>query len=198
MLTDTSNIELRTLLSRIAKGDEPAFRTLFEHYKVRFYAVSLKMTRSEEAAEEIVQEVFLSLWRNRQSLDSIESPDSYLFTAVYRRVYNFYKKQAIERKLLEAVSLSPTVSALTEETLLAKERARLINEAINQLPPQQQLVLRLSKQEGLSRNEIAEKLNISPNTVKNHLAEALKFLKIKLQDTSLAFPVLFLMLDGKN
>jgi RNA polymerase sigma-19 factor, ECF subfamily len=89
----------KELLTRIAAGDESAYRTFFDLYKERFYAVVLKMTRSDIVAEEIVQEVFLNIWTKREKLVFIENPSSYFFTAVYRRVYSYYRNLAQEEKI---------------------------------------------------------------------------------------------------
>lgn len=183
----------RELLRQIATGDEGAFRVIFDRYKDRFYSVVLKMTRSDNVAEEMVQEIFLKIWQNRASLSDINSPDSYFFTVLYRQVFRHYKKLALEQKLLKLISESPTFQNITDEVVLAHESERLINEAITKLPPQQQLVFKLSKQDGLSREQIAEKLHISPNTVRNHLADAIKSIKVYLNHAALVY-LLFLIL----
>lgn len=180
----------RELLQRIADGDERAFRTFFDWYKDRFYAVVLKMTRSDDLAQEMVQEIFMKIWQNRASLAGISNPDSYFFTAVYRKVYSHYKRAALEQKLLKFIAESPTFQNITDQTVLAHESERLINEAISRMPPQRQLVFRLSKQDGLSREQIAEKLQISPYTVKNHLAEAIKFIKSYLNHAAFIYILL--------
>ncbi|MEO6135151.1 MAG: sigma factor, partial [Ginsengibacter sp.] len=79
----------KALLAEIAAGDECAFRKLFDIYKERFYFVALKMTGSDEIAQDIVQDVFMNIWRKRESLLAIDTPSSYFFTIVYRRVYQY-------------------------------------------------------------------------------------------------------------
>ena len=185
----------KALLRQIADGDERAFRIFFDHYKDRFYSVVLKMTRSDDLAGEIVQEVFLKIWKKRASLVEIDNPDSYFFTAVYRRVYSYYKKLALERKLLKVISESASFQNITDETVLANESERLINKAIAKLPPQQQLVFKLSKQQGMSREQIAEQLHISPNTVRNHMAEAIKFIRSYLSNAALFYGLIVWLLN---
>lgn len=165
------------LLRRTAAGDEVAFRTLFDAYKGRFFAVALKMTRSASMAEEMVQETFLKIWQSKAHLATVEKPDAYFFTILYRQVFKHFKKIALERRLLKLIAESPEFQNVTDETVLAKETSRIINEAVSKLPPRQQLIFKLSKQEGLSRDQIAERLQISPNTVRNNLADAFKFIK---------------------
>ena len=184
MATDQPQID-RAVLHLVSIGDEKAFRILFDHYRDRFYYVALKMTGLEDIAEETAQEVFIQIWRQRVSLAEVENPDAYFFTVLYRQVYQFYKKTAMEKKLRMAIAEAPYAKNFTDETILAKESERFINEAVSKLPAQQQIVFKLSKQEGLSREQIATQLNISPNTVRNHLAEAMKFIRTYLNDLAL-------------
>lgn len=169
---------------QIAAGDEKAFRQFFDLYKERFYAVVMKMTGSDEVAKDIVQEVFMKIWEKRESLTAIDNPSSYFFTAVYRRVYHYYQKVALERRVHQNLTAEESVN-MTEEMVLAHESSHLISEAISKLPAQQQMVFKLSKQQGLSREDVARQLKISPNTVKNHLAGALKFIRYFLRNSYL-------------
>ena len=190
-MPDCSQYDEKALLVEIAAGDERAFRKLFDLYKERFYAVVLKMTRSDEVAEDIVQDVFMNIWRKRESLVDIENPSSYFFTAVYRRVYHHYRKVALEKRLLQEEPLIKESVNTTDDMVLAHESKNLIFQAIAKLPPQQQLVFKLSKQEGLSREDIARQLHISPNTVRNHLADAIKFIRTFLGNSALTLLILF-------
>ena len=190
-MDDDLKYDQKELLKQVAEGEESAFRKLFDLYKERFYAVALKMTRSDEVAEDIVQDVFMNIWSKRESLVDVDNPSSYFFTAVYRRVYHHYRKIALEKKLFQVVPPAKEWVNTTEEMVLAHENKNLISEAIAKLPPQQQLVFKLSKQEGLSRQDVANQLHISPNTVKNHLADAIKFIRIFLLKSTLTFLILF-------
>jgi RNA polymerase sigma-70 factor (family 1) len=193
-LPDDSSYDEKKLLARIAAGDEKAFRKLFDLFKVRFYAVALKMTRSDEVAQDIVQDVFMNIWSKREVLPDVDNLSSYLFTAVYRRIYRHFRKIALERKLLQTLAVNEYVNT-NDEMVLARESRDLISQAIAKLPPQQQLVFKLVKQEGLSRADIAQQLQISPNTVKNHLTDALKFIRAFLHNSTLAFVILFWLLE---
>lgn len=179
-------------MQSISTGDEFAFRVFFDQYKNRFYAVVLKMTRSDTVAQEMVQDIFLKIWQNRTSLATLENPDAYFFTTLYRLVYKYYKKLSMERRLLKLISESPHFQNITDETVLAQESEKLINQAVAKLPPQQQLVFKLSKQDGLSREQIAEQLHISPHTVRNHMAEAIRFIRSYLDNAAL-LPLLLIL-----
>lgn len=175
------------LLERIANGDEGAFRLLFDQYSARFYALARRMSNSPDVADEMVQEIFLKIWVNRATLPSINNPESYFFTILYRQLFKHFKKLALERKLLRLIAESPSFQEITDETILLQESERLVNEAVAKLPTQQQLVFRLSKQDGLSREQIAAELKISPNTVRNHLADAMKSIRIYLQRAAIVY-----------
>lgn len=169
----------KTWLKQVAEGNEPAFRALFDAYKDRFFAVARKMTGSVYIAEEMVQETFIVLWNKRALLKKVEQPDSYLFTIFYRCLYKHFKSEALLRKTRN--ELLPLVPANTDEAedpvWLMEERFSQLEAAIATLPPQQATVYRLSKLEGLSREQVAERMGISENTVKNHLAVALQSLR---------------------
>lgn len=180
------------LLKRIAESDEKAFRALFDAYKDRFYAVALKMTGCETVAQEMVQELFIKIWENRSTLTYINNIEAYLFTALYRKVFRYFKRKSAEYKYLQLLGQSTDVSNNTTDVLQYKESEQLINEAIAKLPPQQQMVFRMNKQDGLSRQEIAQKLRLSPNTVRNHLTAATQFVRTYLKNADMVAFFLFL------
>ncbi|MBN8859530.1 MAG: RNA polymerase sigma-70 factor [Sphingobacteriales bacterium] len=169
----------------LAKGDLGAFEAFFEAYKKRVFGVALKMLKSSVEAEDIVQEVFLSIWQSRARLDKINDPEAYLFTITHNAIFTRLKKASRDQKLLNTVLHHIALKQnITEETIAAHETDKLISETIQQLPPQQRTVYELSKLEGLSYNEIAERMHLSPNTVRNHLAESMKTIRIVLKKWS--------------
>lgn len=183
----------RDLLQRVALGDEKAFRSVFYYFKDGFYAAALKMTHSADIAEEIVQDVFVTLWMRRSALANVENPTSYLFTIVYNRIRRHFKTLAIEERVKQSfASRQPDNECLTMNHLIEKENQRLLQDVLCQLSPQQFQVYQLSKLEGLSRNEIAAQLGISPNTVKNHLLKAVKHIRSHFQKSLKAFLCFFL------
>lgn len=181
----------KELLTLISGGEGTAFRGLYELYKERFYGVALKMTQSDAVAKDIVQEVFLNIWKNRENLVHVDNPSSYLFTAVYRSVYQHFRKVALERKFQQSAEKIESVENTTEEMVLTHENNNLLSMAVSQLPPQQQMVFRLSREQGYSREDVAKYMNISPNTVKNHLAKALKFVHTYLKSFATIFLFMF-------
>lgn len=168
-----------SLFRQVGEGDENAFRLVFEQYKAPFYTAAYKMVRSAEQAEDIVQEVFITFWKKRELVALADNPEAYLFKILHNVIYTQFRKLAKERQLKQTLANGETESeeASVEALLLEKENKTIFETVIGQLPAQQQLVYRLAKQEGLSREEIAERLKISPNTVRNHLASAVEFIR---------------------
>ena len=133
-------------------------------------------------AEEIVQEVFLKLWQKREET-RIDNIGGWLHTVAANMTYTYLRREALNNRFINSLKVRPVnLDSEIDQKIDHKESLNLINEAINQLPDQQRRVYELSRVEGMSRDEIGKLLEISPNTVKNHLAKALqsikKFLKI--------------------
>lgn len=172
----------RDLFRLIALGDEPAFAELFRRYDRRIYPFALKMIKNPVLAQEITQEIFIKIWRYRETLSAIDQPESYILTIAARHTLDQIKKRLNENRMLQRFSagLSSTHND-PEELLLLKDTEDLIQQAVDQLPPQQKSVYLLSRRQGMSYEEIGRELNISPNTVRNHLVKALAAIRIWLE-----------------
>jgi RNA polymerase sigma-70 factor (family 1) len=173
------------LFRLIAGDEEAAFAELFRRYDRRIYPFVLKMIRTEALAEEITHEIFIKIWRHREKLPGIDQPEAYILTIASRHTLDYIKKRLNENKMLQGLSASKEVSHNdTEEKLLGRDRAALVQQAVTMLPPQQRSVYELSRLEGMNYDQIARQLNISPHTVRNHLVKALQFLReyMKEQD----------------
>ena len=174
MLTDPLFNEKETLL-RVAAGDEDAFTALFLHYQGRVNAIAFTLTRSETAAEELVQDIFLKIWLHRSDLPEVKYFQDYLFIITRNQAFTALKRLASQKKLHQDATADIEFSdQRTEQEVLERDFGKLLEQAIARLPSQQQRVFRLSREQGLNRDEIAEKLRLSPNTVKTHMSQALK------------------------
>lgn len=168
----------RELLQMISEGDEQAFAAVFDHYRNGIYGVALKLTHSTTVAEEIVEDVFLKIWVRRATLNEIENFSAYLFIVARNETYKILKQIAKNYKI---VLLSENNEALihnnTEDYVIHKEFTSLLQKAIDRLPHQQKQVYKMIKEEELKRGEVAERLQLQPETVKFHLAQAMKSIR---------------------
>jgi RNA polymerase sigma-70 factor (ECF subfamily) len=162
------------VLKRLSHGDEKAFRTIYDLYRKKIAAFAWLLTESEELTDEIIQEVFVKLWINRSKLDNVNNFNAWLHTVARNLVSDAMKKLAKQRTVVRPLKTEDdSVEGYSADAILfAKENEKLLKSAIAQLTPQQQEILRLSKEQGLKNDEIAGKLGINPMTVKNHLINA--------------------------
>lgn len=181
------------LLSRLAAGDESAFRVIFNRYKNRIFGYALTVTQSHHKAEEITQEFFIKLWTSRQLLASVENLDHYLFVMARMRTISALREAVMAKRKLESLQTpaSPSTNP-TEIKILESEYQNLLWEAVSSLSPQRKQVYLLSREGDLTLDEIAAKLNLSRNTVKNHLVEALKQIRAQLSHHGIGTLLLFL------
>lgn len=155
----------KELLRQVAAGDERAFTRLFDHYHQRLGMHIYRITRSESVAEELVHDVFLKIWRNRELLLEIENFPVYLFVISKNAALNALKKIAAERA--KFTDLDHVMEREPEQP--DDYRYALIDEAIDRLPFQQRQVYLLSRHQRLSYNEIADQMGLSKETVKKYL-----------------------------
>ncbi len=173
-----NNPDCKMLFELISNENEAAFKVLFDEYKSKAYAVAYKCTQSSIAAEEITQEVFISVWVSKMHLPFVKDPAAYMYTTIYNQVKGYVRKEDNKNKLLEIFyNKSKLTSNETEETILANDSQQIINEALSKLTPQKQLIYTLSRQEGRTNAEIGETLRLSPHTVKSHLVQTVKFIR---------------------
>ncbi|UYQ94459.1 RNA polymerase sigma-70 factor [Chitinophaga horti] len=165
----------KELLAEIGRSNERAFEQIVRFYFPHLLPFSVSITKNRAVAEDIVQEAFIRLWQRRHDYEQFYNLRAWLFTVTSNLSLTYIKKMALEGNLLRHLE-QPEASRATEaeERLHFKESGLLLQEAMLRLPPQQREVYRLSRYEELSIPEIAEKLHLSPNTVKNHLVKALQ------------------------
>lgn len=189
-LTDKEPDNEKVLFRQISTGNEQAFRACFDLHKVALFKVAFRLTKQQDIAEEITQDVFLGLWISRQHLARVADPVAYLYRILLNKTSAYLKKEANQRRIIEAARLQYQAVNTTEQTIDSNESLRLIEKALNQLPPQQKNVYRLSQQQGYSNEEIAGLLHISPHTVRSHLSKATEFIRNFLKDSAIISYVL--------
>lgn len=169
------------LLKAVAEGDEKAFSEMFHRYRNRIYAIAFRITASEAQAEEVLLDVFLKVWLKREQLPEIEHFTAWLFTLTRNHIFNLLKqaaRQMAPAPLGEHEDAQLACSDHPAAILQEKEYRTVLQQAVNRLPPQQKKVYRLIKEHGLKREEAATELNLSPETVKRHLSDAMQFIRV--------------------
>lgn len=175
-LREKTDIDLVTLLT---KDDEAAFSELYIRYKDKLYYFCLYLLKSKEEANDIVQEIFIRIWESRSFINPDLSFSSFLYTMARNRIMNFFRDMDIDTKVKEIVaSQKITVEETTESQIIYTEYQEILQAAIEQLPTQRKRIFNMSRIENMSHKEIAAELDISVNTVQEHISEALKFIKI--------------------
>lgn len=180
--TSISNTLQQELIVGIKEGSHSAFNELLNIYGRKLLHFSLSYRISKEDAEEIVQEVFVRIWKNRESLDETQHVDGYIITIAKHLILNALRKKTSTDHFLAYAKGRTYHTNNTEDEVIFSDLESLIQQAFMKLPRKRQLVYRMSRYEGLSNHEIARKLSLSKSTVENHLNHALSyFRKVILQ-----------------
>jgi len=166
----------------ITNGDENAleqlFTDIFKEHEYALYTLALRLTKSDQYAKDIIQDVFLKLWECRHSIQSIENIEAWLYRITENKVIDHLRKTAADSRLKEAVWIAlQQILNDTESLISVKEYNLIISKAIDRLPPQRKLIYHMNKEKELSYQEIADELHISRHTVKNQLSTALQSIR---------------------
>lgn len=172
-----------------------AFDSIYNAYCHKLHQFVIRYLKQEEDAEGIVQEVFIKIWESRRKINEYSSFESFLFTIAYNSTISLLRKRVSESKSREYLKSLQKIDAANPviEEIHYQELNQKVQSLLLKLTPRQKEIYLLSREEGLSHKEIAKKLSLSENTVKNHLVTTLKFLKSNI-DSSLVINALFLSL----
>lgn len=179
MADHQTHIDEQQLLVRIANGDQAAFAVLIDRYWTKIYGQAMAYIKSAQAAEELTQDIFMDLWHSREKLPAIEQPANYLFIVARNKIFN-----ALRKKLETMVDVDKT--QLEEDLWLPhmqmerKELYAILLTGIDKMPPVRRQVFTMSRLEGRSYEEIGQELQISRNTIKEHIVKALNYLRTHL------------------
>lgn len=183
------------LLAEVAKGNEDAFASLVHRLYKKLFPITVSLIKSETEADDILQEVFLKIWLHRSTLTSLENPVGWVYTIVANTASNQLRSKIRRELKIKTFSSQSAITEEIEDEIDVKFTQSLIDEAVNLLPQKRKLVFVLSKKEGLSRKEIADRLHISENTVRNQLVEALQFIRDHLKyKGDLTIPAILILL----
>lgn len=175
----TGNNE-RVLLARLAEGDSHAFDDLFHQHWDHVYSSALLLMKSRELANDIAQDTFLALWKNRHTASDIENLKGFLRTHVKFLVYKRFRRMKVEDAYTMYLRHKSAVTGAATEPEAYVELKQLqtsLEQGISQLPPQQRRAFKLSREEGLTHEQISEVMGVSKKTVKDYIVRSIAFLR---------------------
>ena len=165
----------------LSAGDFNAFNILYEKYHQALYFFALKLSKNQHEAEELVQSVFVTVWETRQAIDSEKSFSAYLFSIARNRFYDMLRKRVIESCYADYIfQQNNLITNDLEKEIEDNEINEIINKLLQQVPERRLEIFRLSREENLSYKQIAQKLQISENTVDTQIRHVLNFLRKEL------------------
>jgi RNA polymerase sigma-70 factor (family 1) len=179
------------LIAGLRNSEEPVFAVVFNTYKTKLYSFAWRFLKDRTLCEEIVQETLITLWTNRLELDPKYPLGPYLYTIARRLTLNILRNAATAGAAREKLWMRlGEAHNETEDAVLLADLEEFTEQTLAKLPKQQQLIFKLSRYEGLTHEQIAARLNISKNTVNNHLVEALKNLRKHFRNSGIAYGIL--------
>jgi len=169
-------------LKDLIQGDMSAFRKIYDTYNLMIFSRVLKLVKSKDIAEEILQETFIKLWEKRADLDIEYSIKAYVFRIAENLVIDFFRKASRNKEMQSHIKNIVTQSYLhIEEAIYAGETATLLETAINLLPPKRREIFRLCKLEGKSYEEVSKLLGVSISTINDHIVKGTLSVKTYLK-----------------
>lgn len=183
------------LILQLKQGERHAFDKIFNTYWQPLYKSAFNVLKDKKICEEIVQDIFIGIWKNRNNLEIKVSLEKYLFSSVRYQVFNQFRKNQknLRAELFENLDQRCTYEN-PESEVLYKELVQKVDSIVEELPEKCRLVYKMSREEQLSHKEISSRLNISPKTVENHITKALFVLRASMGGflSWLLFSILFL------
>ncbi len=177
------------LREKLISGSVDALEEVYRLFFDRVFKISMRYLRNRDAAADITQDVFVKLWRNRDKISCEVPIDQQLFVITKRLIIDHFRKVAAEEKLLALLldlpdhrdqSQSAVDNEESDEFAIKEKKLKQIYHTVDLLPKKQKEVFKMLKIEGLTYEEIADVLKISPNTVSNHFSAAVKFIRQRL------------------
>jgi RNA polymerase sigma-70 factor (ECF subfamily) len=180
------------LLDGLKKGDERAYKNLYEIYYTDLVVYCYNLTKDEDRAEDIVQQTLVKIWIKRDTINIQSSLKNYLYRSVYNTFLKEYRKLKKEEVALSELKNSVLLDIVERDETVLKERMKLLESAIDQLPKKNKEVFLLSKKSGYKHKEIAAQLDISEKAVEKHISRATQAIKKWLNDKKNSLLLMFL------
>lgn len=185
-------IDLDKIVYDLKRDNEKSLEVLFDYYYPRLYNFSKTFLKIEDGIDDLLQEVFIKIWKNRKNINTTSNFNSFVFTITRNLLLNELRSRLNNKKMKDEIgklSIAPEYDDF--EKIEYDELKQQVESIVEQLPERQKEVFILSRTEGLSHNEIAEKLDITTKTVEYHISLALKTLKNRFKELGLASLLFF-------
>ncbi|MVT10350.1 RNA polymerase sigma factor [Chitinophaga tropicalis] len=186
------DLDEKKLFARVADGDEEAFNIIYHHFITLLGGAVFRIVKSERDMEEVLQEAFLRVWLNRDTIPGLTNPGGWIRRIVVNECYRLLKKKGLRERLHEnLLSLAGENAISTHHTaqqVALNETRRIVQEAIAELSPRQYAIYKLSREQGKTTPEIARILGLTPDYVKKTLATALEKIRRKLKAAGKLLP----------
>ncbi len=182
------------LLYETSIGNEVAFSQLFEKHRSKLFNYLLRVTKSKEISEEIILDVFLKIWMGKELLTDVKNFEAFLCVVAKNKSMDFFRIAARDERLQKMVGkrIAQEQENQTDNIILEKEYQTILQQALSKLSPQRKQIFYLSREQGLTHDQIAKHLNLSRNTVRNTMAETLKLIRVFLKKNDIVPSVLLL------
>lgn len=175
-------VNIKLLVKGLIDGDKNAFDGLYNYYYPRLHTFIRGFLKTEDDIDDIIQDVFIKLWENRNKINNVETFNSWIFTVTKNAVITLFrekiKQNSFESRVREIVVKNGNYLDSTVEYNEIREKVEVI---INQMPEKRRLIFKLSREQGFSNREIAEQLEISIKTVEDHMMHAIRHLRKNLK-----------------
>ncbi|MEI6950461.1 RNA polymerase sigma-70 factor [Paraflavisolibacter sp. H34] len=194
---DYAALDDKRLLELLQEENERAYGELYRRYWEKIYSQALAWLKSPEAAQDIVQDVFLKIWTHKETLLQVREFRPYLLVSARNLIISSLRTNVFHAYLDPEAPLEEEV-LLPEKQLSFKESVQLLHQAIEQLPPQQQRAYQLSRQQGMRYEDIAREMQISKLTVRVHISKAINFIRKYLEKNYVSLLAIELLLLSKK
>lgn len=169
------------LIALLKEGNQFAYTEIYDRYKRLLYLFAFKRLGDREDVKDIIHEIFMSLWQNREQLNLSYSLTTYLHSAVRNKIVDIIAHKQVSARYIESFNAyQASGQSSTDHLVRQKELTALIEKEVEALPVKMRQVFELSRNSNYSRKQIAEELGLSEETVKSHMHHAMKILKVKL------------------
>jgi len=168
---------ISTIIDQIKEGDEKAFGKLFKLYASKLTGTACRVLKSKEVAQDIVQDVFCELWRQRSALDSSKNVNALIYRMLYFKMYGLLRHTKVKAQAVETLFRTSVPENSVENHINFEETKGILQRALLHLSEQQRTVYYLVKEEGLSYEQAGKQLNVSPITINTHMVRVIRTLK---------------------